>query len=470
MGAASSSLPLGQKKSSKPLRPTRPNFNKLHAQPLPLNVYPLPPLIPNNPFSILYVAFSFAYQLFAPPISHPNILLHGVFSPETSSVHVADPDAIRVLWEKGFFGKGNLSRSEPSWLDRERSRRGIKVGQTSEEATKRRREERRDFKNERARKEREAIEEKLLEERAKKSHVPVLETEDTSRNIETQDDDPQTLLQGTIVMTDGESIKDAGSMAERPIPSITETRDVVRPEKPDLKVTNLSPIPSSLVSDDPTSHAIKQEEHLQLTPEEAFFLVYGLGVLDVRDRSSSKPLPPDLLFSLFRQHSYFPPCISADLQPDDPFLLSYVVYHHFRSLGWVVRPGIKFAVDHLLYKRGPVFSHAEFAVIILPSYSHSYWSSTVTLTKGSEKRSSKSWWWLHCVNRVQSQVQKNLIIVYVEVPPPSAISSIPYPQMDGKGQSKSYSQQIPTDIGHILKQYKVRELSIKRWTPNRSRD
>jgi tRNA-splicing endonuclease subunit Sen2 len=46
------------------------------------------------------------------------------------------------------------------------------------------------------------------------------------------------------------------------------------------------------------------------------------------------------------------------LRPDDPFLVSYVAYHHFRSLGWVVKPGIKFAADWLLYRRGPVFSHS----------------------------------------------------------------------------------------------------------------
>lgn len=47
------------------------------------------------------------------------------------------------------------------------------------------------------------------------------------------------------------------------------------------------------------------------------------------------------------------------LRFDNPFLVNYAVYHHYRSLGWVVKGGIKFCVDYLLYKRGPVFSHAE---------------------------------------------------------------------------------------------------------------
>jgi len=51
---------------------------------------------------------------------------------------------------------------------------------------------------------------------------------------------------------------------------------------------------------------------------------------------------------------------SESLQFDNPFLINYVVYHHYRSLGWVVKGGIKFCVDYLLYKRGPVFTHAEY--------------------------------------------------------------------------------------------------------------
>ncbi len=51
--------------------------------------------------------------------------------------------------------------------------------------------------------------------------------------------------------------------------------------------------------------------------------------------------------------------ITPNLHFDNPFLVNYTVYHHYRSLGWVIKGGLKFCVDYLLYKRGPVFSHAE---------------------------------------------------------------------------------------------------------------
>jgi tRNA-splicing endonuclease subunit Sen2 len=60
-------------------------------------------------------------------------------------------------------------------------------------------------------------------------------------------------------------------------------------------------------------------------------------------------------------HSYplLPPISPSPNRFDNPFLVNYVVYHHYRSLGWVIKGGIKFCVDYLLYKRGPVFHHAE---------------------------------------------------------------------------------------------------------------
>lgn len=58
-------------------------------------------------------------------------------------------------------------------------------------------------------------------------------------------------------------------------------------------------------------------------------------------------------------HLQAPPAPIHALRPDNPFLVNYVFFHHYRSLGWVVKNGVKFCVDYLLYKRGPVFHHAE---------------------------------------------------------------------------------------------------------------
>ncbi|KAL8911352.1 MAG: hypothetical protein Q9172_007687 [Xanthocarpia lactea] len=416
-------------------RPPRPNCNKIHTQPLPVKTYPLPPLIPHNPLSLLHIAFTYLSHLIFPPSSHPLAPLRGYFSAETRSIHVTDEKTARVLWEHGFFGKGSLSRSEPAWLEREKIRQGLVLGNTSEEATRKRREERKQFKTERARKEREAIEEKLVEEAIGIGNV--------NRN--------------------GDIEQSVATQFERQLePADVDHHDP--PSVPSPKTDGQLAVPLSDVASEishlqlPTT-AIINQEHLQLTFEEAFFLNYAVGVLEIQDPLTSQVIATSRLLSICCSYSYFPPKSPSYLAPDDPFLLSYVVYHHFRSLGWVVRPGVKFGVDHLLYNRGPVFTHAEFAVIVLPSYNNAYWSSTTELSELVTKKQTKTWWWLHCVNRVQAQVKKTLVVAYVEVPPPAS-----------DDESIVNEDGDVVDIGGFVKRYKVRELILKRWTLNRNKD
>ena len=318
------------------------------------------------------------------------------------------------------------------------------MGETSEEVTRRRREERRDFKNERARREREAIEEKLEKERRKEENGDASSMD----NVEQRSSDTELPRISHVDISSSQS--HATNNLATLVPDVVDEKHI-------FKNSNSNKLSDS--ENKPTEIQIENKEHLQLTPEEAFFLVYGLGILEVRDSSLPQPLNIPTLFFLFRKNSSFPPSTLGEMPPDNSFMLSYVVYHHFRSLGWVVRSGVKFAVDYLLYNRGPVFSHAEFAVIILPSYRHSYWHATTERAAETKKKESKSWWWLHCVNRVQSQVRKSLVLVYVEIPLP-ATNTMSYEKSDGS----------ELNISEILKTYKVREITLKRWKPNRSRD
>ncbi|OCK86745.1 uncharacterized protein K441DRAFT_597901 [Cenococcum geophilum 1.58] len=402
-------------------RPKKPNYGQIHSRPLPLDTYPLPAFIPHNPLSLFRIVYAVFSQLFWPPSSHPLVCYKGYFSHETQSVHVTDSKTIRALWEKGFFGKGTLSRSEPRWLDQEKRKRGFLAQETSEEVTRKRREERRQFKIERARKERETIEQQLREEGKISNLAPIDETEQT--------------------------IDDTQLKEKRPQPSNSHAKGHLENTKPTQILTSEDSGRSAEAAD------IKlDEEHLQLNPEEVFFLTYGLGILEVSDQGI--PIPTSSLFKLFCHQSTSPSPDIPSIQPDDPFLLRYVVYHHFRSLGWVVRPGVKFAVDYLLYNRGPVFSHAEFAVMIIPSYSHAYWLKNPERKASVQQKEKRDWWWLHRINRVQTQVHKSLILVYVEVPPPF------------HGVGASYK----LDVGNVLKRYNVREFALRRWVANRNRD
>ena len=140
------------------------------------------------------------------------------------------------------------------------------------------------------------------------------------------------------------------------------------------------PTPAAIeeVANESHSEAASQElpenlEHLQLTLSEAFFLAWGLGCLVITESDTvnlSNHFDSASINRLQGQILSLPNVWSSFLTPlgfsepiyrwDNPFLVHYVFYHHFRSLGWIVKGGIKFCVDYLLYKRGPVFSHAEY--------------------------------------------------------------------------------------------------------------
>lgn len=446
----------------------------MHRKPLPLETYPLPVFHPSQPLSLLQLAYTYITQLISRPSSHTLGPYIGIFHPETRSVHINDPLHIRALWEMGFFGKGTLSRSEPSWLTREKARKLAqrKGGMSAEEVTLKRREERRIFKLERARVEREAIEaQRAREEKGQTFEDAVAGARET---------------QPVAKLSPNQSL--GGQSKHELVEGRVPDAEIVASKDPAPEQQKETAVPSLALQDDPPGFQekieeeepiIEDEEHLQLTLEEAFFLSYGLGILHIRSPAQDGTTPPSALpapsltspttlpphfsnaqlLELYRAHSHFPPLPlpsqqttdQRPLSPDDPFFINYAVYHHFRALGWVIRPGVKFAVDFLLYNRGPVFSHAEFAVMIIPSYVDAFWETDEGM-KLRRPETRSDWWWLHCVNRVQSAVRKSLVLVYVEVPAP----------VEDEGGE--------VDIGRFFKGFKIREFMIKRWLANRSRD
>jgi tRNA-splicing endonuclease subunit Sen2 len=449
------STPSPEKPKKSPKKKNK-NFNQIHRNPLPLKIHPLPAFHPSNPISLLRLAYTWISHIIYPASSHPEEPYVGYFSPETRSVHITNPVHVKALWEMGFFGKGSLSRSEPSWLERVRDGGGAEV------ATNARREERRLFKLERARLEREGIErQRRIEEGREDEAIEAASGPNDDLGVGNLEQGVNNDVDATPngVETLPAETTNMNGHIQHSNNSKDETATAAPPEYKDDPDDSILPElpPNTPVTED--SDPIQNEEHLQLTFEEAFFLSYGLGVLTILPPPlpDSPPLSPksgpqrysshDLL-SIFSAYSHIPP--TPDISPDDPFLLSYTTYHHYRSLGWVVRPGTKFGVDFLLYNRGPVFSHAEFAVIIMPSYSHRYWNSPGG--RGQRRvQEDWDWWWLHAVNRVQSQVKKTLVLAYVEVPSPLEVD------FDG-------------GIGAVLCCYSVREFVVRRWLANRSRD
>lgn len=80
--------------------------------------HPLPILLPNSTQSnikgksrSLLSSFTSSTDIVVPQCK-------GVYDPITRSVLVTDREDMDILFRRGFFGKGTLSRSEPSWKER----------------------------------------------------------------------------------------------------------------------------------------------------------------------------------------------------------------------------------------------------------------------------------------------------------------------------------------------------------------
>ncbi|KAJ1306766.1 hypothetical protein OPQ81_007752 [Rhizoctonia solani] len=349
-------------------------------------------------------------------ISNPDC--EGVLDVVTCSVWVINKRDILILWQRGFFGKGNLSRSEPSWLSRRVVElKGPGKASASELITAKRREERKIFKATRA----------------------------------------AYLAQATA---EAEAAFAADSSADIVIPTIGSASQAVRAAAKESQSEPETPQRNEPALLHATTEATVEEdfvppedmEHLQLTLQEAYFLSHYLGCLRILDPESGQYIPPQSLLSRFLSVSTspFPDLPLAAPRSDNPFLVNYIVYHHYRSLGWVVRGGIKFCVDYMLYKRGPVFSHAEFALVVIPVYENPTDKDTSPFQL--QNIDPFSWSWLSTLNRINTQVKKTLILAYVTIPP---VETMP-PEILGKSE--------------CFQRYSIREAIIRRFVPARMRD
>ncbi|KAF9511378.1 hypothetical protein BS47DRAFT_1346894 [Hydnum rufescens UP504] len=391
--------------------PSRRPENKIYANALPL--VPVPSLYAGP---ILSRVLGPSTPLARASISNPHCV--GVFDEKSRSVWITSARDIDILWKRGFFGKGNLSRSEPTWLNRRINQlNGVKV-LTAEELTAKRREERKLFKTERA----QAIAAAAAEAEARfatEGRPPTPPVENISTAVRAN-------LAAQKASTPHLSTSDPPPPLDDPPPDEGE-----EPEGSDR--------PENM-------------EHLQLTLQEAFFLSWGLDCLDVLDPITETYLTREQAWQAYlAAHTFpIPPSLSQHRRFDNPFLVHYVVYHHFRSLGWVIKSGLKFCTDYLLYKRGPVFTHAEFSLVVCPTYEDPGDEQSSPFDLPNTK--PISWSWLSTLNRVNTQVRKSLMLVYVTIP---AMKRVPLESIDSPA---------------VLQEYTIREVTIKRFVPARMRD
>ena len=184
-------------------------------------------------------------------------------------------------------------------------------------------------------------------------------------------------------------------------------------------------------------------EQLQVSFLECFFLhdtteSLSIRLGDVLGTPRGEPLSKEDLWS------------ALVTRGGERFVIDYCAYCHYRTMGWVVRGGLKYGVDFILYsKGGPLVKHGELAVRIqvegsepLPDGS----PSTTFLTADQINRLSD----LQSLSRVTETVSKGLLLCLVS--------------WEEGGTSPTWSS--PS----IMSKMKIKDHIVRRWDPSKTRE
>ncbi|KAJ9078532.1 tRNA splicing endonuclease subunit sen2 [Entomophthora muscae] len=189
-------------------------------------------------------------------------------------------------------------------------------------------------------------------------------------------------------------------------------------------------------------------ESLQLDVYETNFLSSGIDALALRSKRKDYFSPEDFWLLSLSWGSFISslnasvPGSSSNLDPSNEFLINYVAYHFYRSQKWIVKCGLKYSSNFVLYKDGPMYRHSEFAVFV----------KGVAKSKASQIGSSKethfTWQEIYNMSRLCSQVKKKPLICYVFYP-----EKLANPTFEA-----------------CISSFEVKSFQFERWSPSKTRE
>ncbi|KAL6624178.1 hypothetical protein LY90DRAFT_291981 [Neocallimastix californiae] len=329
-----------------------------------------------------------------------NIMEHKDSKSKVTFIIISEKKSINNCWNNGFYGKGNLSRSEPIWSEK-----------ILKDLMKRN----------------SGINNQNLKNLLDNSRLSGIENNDINNSYSFLNNLIKLkAMSSKILKLDNWNkelfmyilhfgfllslsfFKDLSLIAMNPYKFWRNIKDyyqqyILKDEKQKLK----------------NSTKFINMEYLQLELEEAFFLKYALNCISIK--YNQKVLNINDCWNLFRRNIN---------DPSDPFILKYVAYHYYRSQGWIVKEGLKYGVDYVLYQKGPMFSHSEYAISVIP----------VINDKENLKYTIQTSHEVNCTNR-------KLVYCYIIVP-----------------------KDVDLKTPECLKRYSVYEIRMKRWNPDKTRN
>lgn len=215
-----------------------------------------------------------------------------------------DPSQRDVLWYGGYFGTGNLSRSQPTWLSRKkRSLSEDQRKQFPEDLTAQRR-----------------LKKQIIKEQQ-------LDYEKTFMKFVSKEQD----------------------IDQKEIVKKYESLKALKKDRSNVSVVNTT----NTVED---IEQLQDQEEYVLTMEEYLYLklFVAKNTMYLRYLKNTLVLRPDIPLNKL-----------IDGDGLKKTLVRFVVYSVLRNKGYIVREGVKFGADYLVYdKKGPVFQHSDYSIVI----------------------------------------------------------------------------------------------------------
>jgi tRNA-splicing endonuclease subunit Sen2 len=248
-----------------------------------------------------------------------------------------------------------------------------------------------------------------------------------------------------------------------------------------------------------TSLSISNDILIRLGAEEALFLAHVAKCLHVYKGSGTSDAWAKLVAGVYSPLYYLTgdELFNEFIKNNSLFLHRYLSYLNYRSKGWIVRSGIQFGSDFLLYQFHPTISHSCFALLLIPTaietssasfakkwckhttfmssmikYNRTKKMKTLRLTNSVQLDPKLSWSEISSVVRLEAQVRKRLMLFYIaileqtEVRPTIHGVSLCYQA----NPRESYLQINAEQYGCVeLEDYLDRafseEIVLKRWRP-----
>lgn len=302
-----------------------------------------------------------------------------------------DPTQRDVLWYGGYFGTGNLSRSQPTWLLRKK---------------------------------------RSMDE---EHRVPFPEDLTAQRRLKKQMIKEQQMEYEKTFMR---FVSKEQDIDQKEIVKRYESLVALKKDRSNANVvTTASTVDDMEQLQDQEEYVLTLEEYLYLklfVSKNSTHLKYVKNTLVLRpDMPLNKLIDGDFL---------------------NKTLVRFVVYSALRNKGYIVREGVKFGADYLVYdKKGPVFQHSDYSIVIRDF-------------AGGEKDVMSAEDILSRL-RIIATANKKMIVMDVEC----NVDEVQWEKIQEQWKEIQDNRTLENLFLSLLSKFSIDQLLVERWIPERSR-